>query len=44
MCNCTSGNHEIPGSMRSLSLGGASRGPGGIARNAVEIYFAGGTI
>src|ERR1700675_4399096 len=33
MCNCTSGNLEIPGSMRSLSSGRALRGPVGIARN-----------
>jgi len=31
MCNCTSGNLEIPGSMRSLSSGRALRGPVGIA-------------
>ena len=31
MCNCTSGNPRIPGSMRSLSSGRASRGPVGIA-------------
>ena len=33
MCNCTSGNLEIPGSPRSLSSGRALRGPGGVARN-----------
>src|ERR1700681_264491 len=31
MRNCASGNLEIPGSMRSLSSGRASRGPVGIA-------------
>src|SRR5712675_921493 len=33
MCNCTSGNPWIPGSMLSLSSGRALRGPVGIARN-----------
>jgi len=31
MCNCTSGNLEIPGSMRSLSSGRPEAGPVGIA-------------
>src|ERR1700733_8923557 len=33
MCNCTSGNLEIPGLVRSLSSGTHSRDPLGPARN-----------